>query len=194
MPKSKCKYCSNYFVRDEENPIEALWVKFCSKKCRVSFIAQKNTEKKEKTKVKKEKVKTKRAFSRSKLTQEADRVWSIYIRERDRWEPCITCGKPCEDTHQAGHFMSRRHLNTRWEKQNGAGQCPKCNCWGAWEQYLYAIELEKRSPWLPERLRKLAMSIEKVTDDEILEYIRLYYRLLAEMWVDCKPKKMYLYN
>ncbi len=162
MPKSKCKHCSTYFVRDPENPIEALWVKFCSKKCRISFIANKKSIAREKAKEKKEKKKVKTSFSLSKIRNEADRVWSLYIRERDRWLPCITCEKPWEDTFQAGHFMSRRHLNTRWEKLNWAGQCPKCNCWGAWEQYLFSIALDNKRKWLSEDLRKLAMSTEKV--------------------------------
>jgi hypothetical protein len=38
----------------------------------------------EKVKEKKEKKKIKTSFSISKLKNEADRVWSLYIRERDR--------------------------------------------------------------------------------------------------------------
>ncbi|HPG63727.1 MAG TPA: recombination protein NinG [Saccharofermentans sp.] len=88
----------------------------------------------------------KKKLSRSRMIKEADRVWSLYIRERDRGLPCITCGTPWTESQQAGHFMSRRHLNTRWEMHNGAGQCPKCNCWGAGEQYEFALALEKKSP------------------------------------------------
>ena len=44
-------------------------------------IKTKNTEK---IKVRKEKAKDKKRFSRTKLVNEADRVWSLYIRERDK--------------------------------------------------------------------------------------------------------------
>ena len=196
MPnKSKCKHCKKYFVRNPENPIEANWVKFCSLWCRRSYIAQKNREKLEKQKVKKQKAKTKKAFSRSKLIAEADRVWSLYIRERDRWKPCITCWTPWTETAQAGHFMSRRHYNTRWEKLNWASQCVKCNNWGSGEQYAFAQALNNQREWLAEELQQIAYKIDKVTNEEILDYIRLYYRLLSDMWHGndfIKAKKMYL--
>lgn len=133
----------------------------------------------------------KKKFSRSRMIKEADRVWSLYIRERDKWLPCITCGAAWTDTMQAWHFQSRRHLNTRWEVFNWAGQCVKCNNWWSWEQYEFALALEKKSPWLPEQLRRLANCTDKVTDEEILCYIRILYLNLTEMAVDFKPKKMY---
>lgn len=166
--------------------------KTCSLRCQSKHERLLKIARQEKEKVKKEKIKTKKAMSRSKLIQEADRVWSLYIRERDRWQPCITCQTPWTDTAQAWHFMSRRHLNTRWEVHNGASQCVKCNNWWAWEQYEFALALEKKSPWLPEQLRRLALSTEKVTDDEILCYIRILYNALSELAIDYKPKKIYL--
>lgn len=134
----------------------------------------------------------KKRLSRSRMIKEADRVWSLYIRERDRWNPCITCRASWTDTAQAWHFQSRRHLNTRWHALNGAWQCVKCNNWGAGEQYEFALALERKSPWLAERLRSLANSTDKVSDEEILDYIRFYYTELAKMAVDFKPKKIYL--
>ena len=183
--KSKCKFCSTEFVKT--NPLNP----YCRPLCEIQANAQRKREKEQKVKVKKEKIKTKKSFSRSKLIEEADKVWSLYIRNRDIWNPCITCETPWKDTHQAGHFMSRRYLNTRWEKLNGASQCPQCNCWGAGEQYLFSLALDRKRKWLAEDLRKIALSTEKVSNDEILEYTRLYYRLLSEMQVDYKPKKMY---
>jgi len=168
--------------------------KCCSPWCERKHRANLNAISKEKVKAKKEKVKTKKALSRSALTKEADRVWSMYIRERDRGNPCITCGVEWNDTHQAWHFMSRRHLNTRWEIFNGASQCPKCNCWGAGEQYEFSLALEQKSKWLPEQLRRLALSTEKTTDEEIICYIRSIYASLSEMVVDFKPKKIYLWT
>lgn len=131
-------------------------------------------------------------FSRKLAISEADRVWSLFIRNRDRWLPCITCGTPWTDTAQAWHFMSRRHLNTRWEMLNWAWQCVKCNNWWAGEQYEFALALEKKSPWLPEQLRRLALSTEKVSDEEIVWYIQILYKELSDMGIDFKPKKKYI--
>lgn len=172
--------------------------KTCSTKCQKvheknlkDVLKKKKEDQKVKEALKKVKSLQKKAFSRASLTKEADRVWSLYIRERDRGNPCITCGVEWSESHQAGHFMSRRHLNTRWEVFNGASQCPKCNCWGAWEQYEFSLALERKSKWLPEQLRRLALSTEKVTDDEILSYIKMLYKNLDELQIDYKPKKMY---
>jgi hypothetical protein len=51
-------------------------------------IKTKNTER---VKVRKEKVLDKKRFSRTKLIAEADRVASLFIRERDKGKPCVTC-------------------------------------------------------------------------------------------------------
>lgn len=150
-------------------------------------------KKKEKEKNRKTKKLENKRFSRQNLIKEADRVFSIYIRERDRGVPCITCWKSWEENHQCGHFMSRRHLATRWTEKNAHGQCPKCNMWGAGEQYLHALAIEKKyGEWTAERIKNLAESTDKVTDDEVLEVIRKYYRLLSEMAVEFSPKKYFL--
>lgn len=55
---------------------------------------------KEKTKIRKQKIADKKRFSRQNLIKEADRVFSLYIRERDRGKLCVTCGNPWEENHQ----------------------------------------------------------------------------------------------
>ena len=142
--------------------------------------------KKEKTavKAKEKRIKAvdKKRFSRTSLIKEADRVWSLFIRERDKGKPCITCRDPWTETAQAWHFLSRRYLNTRWLATNWNGQCVKCNNWWCGEQLLYAQALEERTPWLSLQIQRLAMSNTKTTDEEILHYIRLYYYELSQMW------------
>jgi hypothetical protein len=184
MRKKTCIICS----KEHSNSMS----KVCSPWCQRKHNANLNNAKKEKVKLKKEKAKVKRLLSPTALKKEADRVWSIYIRERDRWLPCITCWVEWNETHQAWHFMSRRHLNTRWEMYNGAWQCIKCNNWWCGEQYEFALALEKKSPWLPEQLRRLALCTDKVTEEEILCYIRILYAELNKLWFDFKPKSIYL--
>ena len=185
MPRTKtCIIC----WKPHTNSMSKTCWNWCERKHRANL----NAISKEKVKIKKEKVKTKKALSRSALIKEADRLWSMAIRERDRGNPCITCGTEWTEQQQAWHFQSRRHLNTRWLLSNWAGQCPKCNCWWAWEQYEFSLALEKKSPWLPEAIRRLAQSTEKTTDEEILSYIRWLYNDLSYMAVDFKPKKIYL--
>lgn len=69
--------------------------------------------------------------SRKSLIKEADRVFSLYIRNRGAthgWNSCFTCGAylPVEEL-QCGHFRPRRYVNTRWHPFNCWPQCNTCN-------------------------------------------------------------------
>lgn len=185
MRSKKCIICWS--------PHQNTMSKCCSPKCERTHRANLNKANKEKEKLKKEKVRVKKAMSRSSLIKEADRVSSIYIRERDRGKPCITCWVEWNENHQNWHFASRRHLNTRWLDKNQHSQCPKCNCWGAGEQYLYSLAIDRLyGPWTASQIMRLAQSIEKTTDEEIICNIKLLYKNLDEMCIDYKPKKIIL--
>lgn len=149
-------------------------------------------------KTQKAKAINKKRFSRSALIREADRVHSLYTRWRDKGNPCITCNTPWQENFQCGHFMSRRHLNTRWLPTNAHGQCPKCNLYGAGEQYAHAQAIDRiYGLGTAEKIQTLANMSEKSTDDEILHYIRKYYQELDDMLVPAdkvKKKKYYLEN
>lgn len=155
-------------------------------------VKTKNTEK---AKARKEKSLTKKRFSRSNLVKEADRVFSLFIRERDKGKPCVTCQKDWEDNFQNWHFLSRRHLSTRWHEKNADWQCPWCNLYWAGEQFKHWLAIDKMYwSWTAEQIMRLANSIEKVSDDEILHYIRLYYYELSQMgWTNemIRIKKYY---
>ena len=136
----------------------------------------------------------KKKLSRSRMMKEADRVFSIYIRERDRGNNCITCNSDWQENHQNWHFASRRYLNTRWHEKNANSQCPKCNLWGSGEQYKHWLALDRLYwKWTAEQIMRLAQHSSKTTDEEILMHIRYYYGELAKMALDFKPKKIYLW-
>jgi hypothetical protein len=63
------------------------------------------------------------AQSRKAQRARADRLWSRYIRLRDR-DTCQRCGKPGNNPH---HIFSRRHLGTRHDPENGILLCPYCH-------------------------------------------------------------------
>jgi hypothetical protein len=170
-PKKLCRECS-------KNPPHT-WRKICIA-CITRISKEKAREAKvkqeEKLKNKKQLAKKKKAFSRWTLVKEADRVFSIYIRERDRGKACITCEARWEDNHQNWHFASRRHLNTRWMEKNANWQCPKCNLWGAGEQFKHWLAIDKLyGRWTAEQIMRLAQDTSKTTDEEILMHIRYYY-------------------
>lgn len=168
----------------------------CINKKAKELAREKKTKEVTKVKIRKEKALDKKRFSRSKLIAEADRVASLFIRERDKGKPCVTCLTEWSETQQNWHFASRRHLSTRWLDKNMNWQCPTCNCWGAGEQFKHWKAIDKKYwEWTAEQIMRLANSVEKVSDDEILHYIRLYYYELSQMgWTNeqISIKKYYL--
>ena len=66
------------------------------------------------------------------LKNSLDRIFSIYIRNRDADENgicrCISCGKrDYWKNMDAGHFINRKHLSLRWDERNVHAQCRSCN-------------------------------------------------------------------
>ncbi len=168
----------------------------CINKKQKELAREKKTKEVTKVKVRKEKALDKKRFSRTKLLAEADRVASLFIRERDKGKPCVTCWTEWSETAQNWHFASRRHLSTRWLDKNMNWQCPTCNCWGAGEQFKHWKAIDKKYwEWTAEQIMRLANSVEKISDDEIIHYIRLYYYELSQMgWTNemIGLKKYYL--
>jgi hypothetical protein len=76
------------------------------------------------------------------LVKKLDAAFSKFIRERDKGKPCVTCGKPWEPTFQCGHFLSRRHMATRWHKENAHGQCPGCNMFEGGRQFEHGLAVD----------------------------------------------------
>lgn len=68
----------------------------------------------------------KKELSLPKLLAKAQLVFNRFIRLRDQWKGCISCGGKVE---QAGHFFSQGHHSAlRFSEMNVAGQCVRCNC------------------------------------------------------------------
>jgi len=70
--------------------------------------------------------------SKQRLTEKLDEVFSQYIRlkyaDANGYCRCISCGKVHHWKQiQNGHYMSRRHLATRWSEDNCRPQCVACN-------------------------------------------------------------------
>lgn len=85
----------------------------------------------------------------SQLTKELDKVFSLYIRQRDSDEDgygrCVTCDKLGHYKEMdCGHFVSRSYKSVRWNEYNCALQCKRCNSYGAGEQYLFGKAIDKR--------------------------------------------------
>lgn len=76
----------------------------------------------------------KKQKSKQTLIKKLDKIFSLYIRLRDsrkyqyKYFRCISCGKVKEFAQaDAGHYMSRKHLATRFNELNVHSECRMCN-------------------------------------------------------------------
>jgi 5-methylcytosine-specific restriction endonuclease McrA len=108
----------------------------------------------------------------SYLKKKADKVFSIYVRNRDR-NICITCGST--DRPQAGHYIPRQHLNTRYDEWNVNCQCYVCNCIkkGNMDEYVIAL-MDKYGDGIIRELKKLKKIPRQMKKADYIHIIKTY--------------------
>lgn len=122
----KCRVCKSEYTK------RSSFQKACSVPCARIYVAdQKKKEQRKKDKEWKEENK-----SRSELTKEAQREFNKYIRIRDHYRPCISCGVDYGDKYlvnrgsrwDAGHYRSTGSAaHMRFNTYNVHKQCVYCN-------------------------------------------------------------------
>ena len=112
--------------------------------------------------------------------QQFDKVFSDYIRLKDAdwkgWNHCYTCGKPSYWKYlQAGHFINRKDLATRFDERNCKPCCYNCNCIleGSLEVYKQKL-IEEYGEIIIHDLENLSKSTYKWSRSEMLEKIAFY--------------------
>ena len=126
----------------------------------------------------------------SKLKKELDKWFSLYIRLRDANEygmvQCFTSGRVYHYKNiHAGHFMSRKHLSTRWCDTNVQPQSAADNLFGQGEQYKFSVALDsKYGEGTAEELELLARTIMKVSRIDYEEKISYYKDLVEKLKKD----------
>lgn len=66
--------------------------------------------------------------------RKADKLFSLYIRERDGWK-CVRCGKQHDKSSKnfgVSHYYGRRHEATRFDPENVDSMC-NLPCHSEWE-------------------------------------------------------------
>lgn len=122
-----------------------------------------------------------------KLKKKLDKVFSLYVRlskaDSQGNVRCFTCGviKNYKQI-QAGHFQSRRFMNTRWSEINVQPQCVKCNMFNQGEQYKFSQELDRiygeNTAIFQEQLARRNSFIKR---GDVLEMIEHYGSKLKEI-------------
>lgn len=117
-----------------------------------SYLKSKPKSKQEKSKFEVTEIKTKKKipnkYSRKKLTEKLDEIFSKYIRlkyaDSRGYCHCISCGSYHNwKSIQNGHYMSRRYFSTRWSEDNCRPQCVACNIFNQGNIQMYRIGLIK---------------------------------------------------
>lgn len=81
---------------------------------------------------------------RLKTFEKAWKVFSSYIRERDKYI-CFTCGRQLDrQTSQAGHFIHAKHTPVYFNEFNVHCQCLKCNYYGGGMRDVYLRNIQKK--------------------------------------------------
>ena len=82
-------------------------------------------------------IKKKKLKSIGYLKRKADTLFSIFIRNREKY--CYICGSV--KNLQAGHFVSRSYLFLRYDEDNVHTCCLACNVFKNGNMALYALRI-----------------------------------------------------
>lgn len=171
----KCAHCRKGF-----EPWNSL-AKACSAACALEIgkrEAKKKASRQEKEArqwIRKRKAELK---PRGEHLKEAQQAFNAYIRERDRHQPCISCGTYTAGQFHAGHYRTTKAApELRFEELNCHKQCAQCNNFDSGNIVEYRLNLvsrigQKSLDWLegPHDPKKYS------TDD--LKAIKAHYRKL----------------
>lgn len=96
-------------------------------------------------KVKSKKPKKVVITSLADLKKKAQRVFNAWIRERDKYLPCISCGVTESKSWQAGHFWAMgSNGSLRYNELNCHKQCVGCNMFKSGNLLEYRFGLIKK--------------------------------------------------
>ena len=113
-----------------------------------------------------------------------DKVFHEYIRRRDADNntgncECVSCGKTIHfSDSDAGHFISRKYLITRYDERNVHAQCRRCNRFEYGRQFEYSIALGQE---LSQELLQTSRSMVKFTDADWQEIFEEFKDKLNEI-------------
>lgn len=182
LKKKKCRICKAEFM--PRNSMQIL----CGIKCAVTYATTMRT--KEEMKIEKEKKKMRRA--EKQIFSQDLRWWldktqidcNAYIRERDRDDPCISCGTTADVQYCAGHYRPRgKNSVLRFSPLNIHKQCNRnCNLAKSGNLTAYRPRLIEKigldmvewldsnhetKRWTIDELKELRKSFKQLLKDEI---------------------------
>lgn len=172
----KCKVCKKPF-----KPFNSLAC-VCSIDCSIQYAKDNKVQERVNNALNKaaraERKKAKDSIkTRSERLRDAQTAFNAYIRERDKNEPCISCGRYHTGQNHAGHYRTvGAHPELRFNELNCHLQCSVCNNHKSGNIVEYRINLVKKIgadkvEWLEGHHEPKKYSIEEI------EQIKTTYRL-----------------
>ena len=124
-----------------------------------------------------------RKVSRKGLIKRLDTVFSEYIRKKNAdskgYVTCITSGRKLHYSEvDAGHFISRKEMSTRWHEDNVHPQSRYDNRYRYGKQYEYGLALDRKKKGLAKRLYKLSKETVKYSVNDLQDLLQKYKKLL----------------
>lgn len=189
--KRKCKECGEYFPAGEMVKVPAgvfcciehasEWAVKARQKAQNKIKRKKASDDKAEKKASRERdlERLKSVQNISFFHKKAQAAFNAFIRERDKGNPCISCGKPDNGQHQrhASHYRSVGACSSlRYDERNVHASCSVCNKYlsGNLANYRVAM-IEKFGSELVEWLESQPKSFKWTR--EMLEDIEKQYKL-----------------
>ena len=124
-----------------------------------------------------------RKITRKGLIKRLDTVFSEYIRKKNAdsrgYVTCITSGRKYHYSEvDAGHFISRKEMSTRWHEDNVHPQSRYDNRYRYGKQYEYGLALDRKKKGLAKRLYKLSKQTVKYSVNDLQDLLDKYKKLL----------------
>lgn len=119
----------------------------------------------------------KKVGSKEQLEKKLDKVFSKFIRARDKYR-CVTCGG---QGNEAGHYEKRNYRSTRWDERNVHCQCTRCNRYLGGNLTAYAVYIKKKyGAEILEELHSKSREIWKPSRQELMDLIEKYEQKIKE--------------